>query len=79
MADINDIHLMLGKMSGKLDGLVDDVAEVKSDIKENIKPVISGYGRDRSFILGICATISAFFGILFGGLGKAIAKAINGG
>ena len=79
MASINDIHLMLGQMSSKLDGLVDDVAEVKVDIKENVKPALNSYGRDRSFILGICATISAFFGILFGGLGKAIAKAINGG
>lgn len=79
MADLNDIHHMLGQLDAKFDAMADSMIEIKADIKENIRPVIASYGKDRAFILGICATISAFFGVLFGGLGKAIAKAFSGG
>lgn len=70
----NQIHKDIGYIKGLVEGIVGDVAEIKTDIKENVTPVIEAYKRDRNFIIGICFATSAFFGALFGGLGKAIVK-----
>lgn len=77
MADLNDIHLMLGKFGAKLDDIANDISEVKVDIRENIKPPIESYKRDRNILIGAAMGVSAIFGSLFGGIGKAIAKVMG--
>ena len=79
MADLNDIHLMLGQFGAKLDNIQNDISEVKIDIRENIKPPIEAYKKDRNVLVGMALAVSAIFGSLFGGIGKAIAKALGGG
>lgn len=78
MADLNDIHLMLGQFGAKLDSIHDDISEVKIDIRENIKPPIEAYKKDRNVLVGMALAVSAVFGSLFGGIGKVIAKTIGG-
>lgn len=79
MADLNDIYEKLGHISAKQTALHEDIAELKSDISLSIKPAIESYRKDRNVLIGAALTVSAIFGSLFGGIGKAIAKAMGGG
>lgn len=74
----NKMHEDIGYIKATMQSVAMDVAEIRSDMKEKYDPVIATYHRDRNFILGACAALSAIVGALFGGVGKAIAKALHG-
>lgn len=75
---MSGIEEKIGYLIAKVEGIAVDVAEIKDDISNNVKPVISDYKRDRNFILGMCATVSAVIGGAFGGVGKAISNFMGG-
>ena len=75
---MSGIEEKIGYLIAKVEGIAVDIADIKDDISENVKPVISDYKRDRNFIIGVCATVSAVVGAAFGGVGKTIMKVFGG-
>jgi hypothetical protein len=74
----NRLHEDIGYIKATMQAVASDVAEIKTDMKEKYDPVVATYHRDRNFIIGACAALSAVVGALFGGVGKAIARALHG-
>jgi hypothetical protein len=74
MTSQNDIYEKLGHILASQNAMREDIAELKTDISQSIKPAIESYRKDRNILIGAALTISAIFGSIFGGIGKAIAK-----
>lgn len=75
---MSEVGERLSYLIAKVEGIAVDVADIKDDISNNVKPVISDYKRDRNFILGMCAAVSAVIGGAFGGVGKTVTKLFGG-
>lgn len=62
MADINDLHLLMGKALKGIENLEEGVAGINKRLEENVQPVLDDYQSTKNKLFGICTTVSAIAG-----------------
>ena len=62
MANINDLHLLMGRALEGIENLERGVRGINQRIDDNIQPAIEDYKSTKNKIIGGCAIISTLVG-----------------
>ena len=62
MADLNDLHLLMGRALEGIENLERGVKGINQRIDDNIQPVLDDYKSTKNKLIGVCAVVSTIAG-----------------
>lgn len=62
MADLNDLHLLMGQAIKGIENLEEGISSINKRLEHNVQPVLDDYQSTKNKLVGVCACISAVAG-----------------
>ena len=62
MADLNDLHLLMGRALEGIENLERGVTGINKRLDENVQPILDDYKSTKNRIVGACACVAALSG-----------------
>jgi len=62
MADLNDLHLLMGRALEGIENLERGVTGINKRLDDNVQPVLDDYTNTKNKIIGACACVAALSG-----------------
>lgn len=62
MADLNELHLLMGRALEGIENLERGVTGINRRLDQNVEPILDDYQKTKNQILGICTAVSAISG-----------------